>query len=261
MATNYTLTYNSDSEGWPSFYGFFPEYIIGMNAYLYTFDGGNLYRHNTNDNRNEYYGQDGSTNPSYVTSVFNPEPTLSIKLFKTLSFESNAAWDCTALTTDLSLGDIDELNFEQKEGEWYAYIRHRVGQTDFALRYANGLGTVELPTGTATARVLPIGAAIGNIVSIGAALYVLVPGGTPIIAGTITGIDRAAGTITVNETIPAGPPAPTPAVQGDFVLFVNNTLAESYGARGYYMEFTLSNNDITPVELFSVGSSVMKSYP
>ena len=31
--------------------------------------------------------------------------------------------------------------------------------------------------------------------------------------------------------------------------------------RGYFMEFTLSNNDTTPVELFSVGSSVMKSFP
>ena len=113
MATNYTLTYNPSNEGWPSFYSFFPDYIIGMNAYLYTFNGGNLYRHNTNDNRNEYYGVAGSNNPSTITSVFNPEPTLSIKLFKTLSFESNAAWDCTALTTDLSLGDIDELNFEQ----------------------------------------------------------------------------------------------------------------------------------------------------
>ena len=40
---------------------------------------------------------------------------------------------------------------------------------------------------------------------------------------------------------------------GDFILFVNNTVAESYGMRGYYMEFTLSNNDTTPVELFSVG--------
>jgi len=262
MSTEYTLTYKPENEGWPSFYSFIPEFIIGMNAYLYTFKNGNLYRHNTNDNRNEYYGVDGSTTPSTLTSVFNPEPTLSIKLFKTLSFESNAVWDCTALLTDLSQGNVDEINFEQKEGEWYAYVRHNTGVTNFALRYANGLGNVSVaPTGPNTARVLTIGNTLGNIVNIGAQIYVLVAGGAPVIAGTIEGVDKNNNTITVNETIPAGPPTPTAATQGDFILFVNNTVAESYGMRGYYMEFTLSNNDTTPVELFSVGSSVMKSFP
>ena len=44
-------------------------------------------------------------------------------------------------------------------------------------------------------------------------------------------------------------------------MFVNNTLAESYGMRGYYMEFKLTNSSNAPVELFAVGSSVMKSFP
>lgn len=259
MPTEYTLTYKPENAGWPSFYSYIPEYIVGMNAYLYTFKNGNLYRHNTNDNRNEYYGVDGSTTPSTLTSVFNPEPTLSIKLFKTLSFESNAAWDCTALATDLSQGDVDEIHFEQKEGEWYAYVRHLEGVTNFSLRYANGLGNVSTaPTGPQTARVITIGNSLGNIVNIGALIYVLVPGGDPVVAGTITAINKNENTITVDETTPVGV---VPASDGDFILFVNNTIAESYGMRGYYMEFTLSNNDTTPVELFSVGSSVMKSFP
>ena len=53
----------------------------------------------------------------------------------------------------------------------------------------------------------------------------------------------------------------TVPVTGQFMTNIKNSVAESHGARGYYLEFTLSNNDITPVELFSVGSSVMKSYP
>jgi hypothetical protein len=261
---NYTLTYKPENDGWPSFYSFMPEYIIGMNAYLYTFQNGNLYRHNTNPNRNEYYGVPGTdpANASTLTSVFNPEPTLSIKLFKTLSFESNAAWDCTNLLTDLSQGDVDLIHFEQKEGEWYAYVRHLECVTDFTLRYANGLCTVSIaPTGPNTARVITLGQPIGNIVSIGAVIYTLVAGNTPVIAGTIIGIDKNNNTITVNETIPAGPPTPVGPVNGNFILFANNTVAESYGMRGYFMEFTLSNNLDTPVELFSVGSSVMKSFP
>ena len=43
-----TLTYSETSQGFPSFYSYQPESILGMNNYLYTFNGGNLYRHNTN---------------------------------------------------------------------------------------------------------------------------------------------------------------------------------------------------------------------
>ena len=259
MSVNYTLSYSDKSKGWPSFYSFIPDFMIGMNSYFYTFKNGNLFRHNTNDNRNEYYGVPGTdpANASTITSVFNPEPTLSIKLFKTLSFESNAAWTCTNLLTDLSQGSIPLAEFEQKEGEWYAYVRHNSGVTNFALRYANGLGNITNVAGPNNALVLTFGGTLGNIITTGAQVFTLVAGAAPVLAGQVDLIDKNNNTITIDTTI-AGATAPN---NGDFLLFVNNTLAESYGMRGYYMEFTLSNNLDTPVELFSVGSSAMKSYP
>ena len=60
------------------------------------------------------------------------------------------------------------------------------------------------------------------------------------------------------DTTIAGAVAPGP---NTFVAYIKNSVAESHGARGYYMEFTLSNALTVPVELYSVGSSVMKSYP
>ena len=51
-----TLTYSPDVKGWPSFYSYIPEWMAGMNNYFYSFKGGNLYRHNTNEIRNQYYG-------------------------------------------------------------------------------------------------------------------------------------------------------------------------------------------------------------
>jgi hypothetical protein len=263
MSTNYTLTYNEDSQGWPSFYSFFPEYIIGMNAYLYTFSGGNLFRHNTNSLRNTFYGV---FSDSTITSVFNPEPVLTIKLFKTLSYESTtedanpdeARWGCVRLLTDLSQGNVNDLNFERKEGEWYAYVRHDQGVTNFALRYANGLGAVSsAPTGPNNALVVPIGQTLSNLITSHATIYTLANGQAPVLAGSITSVDRANNTITVD----ASAAGVTPPVNGDFILFVNNSIAESYGMRGYYMEFKLTNDSNKAVELFSVGSSVMKSYP
>ena len=254
----YTLTYDEGVKGWPSFYSFYPEYIKGMNAYLYTFSGGNLYRHNVNSLRNTFYG---NFTPSSITSVFNPEPSLSVKLFKTISFESNAEWSCESLLTDLSQGNVNtalpNIDFEQKEGEWFGYIRHNDGVTNYALRYSNGIGTCANAAGPNNAVVVSFNVPIGNIVTIGATVYPLVNGGTPSLAGVVDNLDRVNNTLTVDSS-GAGATAP---VTGDFIMFVNNTLAESYGMRGYYMEFKLTNSLNTPVELFAVGSSVMKSFP
>ena len=67
-----TLTYSPDVKGWPSFYSYIPEWMAGMNNYFYSFKGGNLYRHNTNEVRNQYYGVNYS---SQMTSIFNDNPT------------------------------------------------------------------------------------------------------------------------------------------------------------------------------------------
>ena len=67
-------------------------------------------------------------------------------------------------------------------------------------------------------------------------------------------------TVDVSQTPPPVPPLANPQ-QDDAILYYKNSVAESNGVRGYYMEFTLTNDSTTPVELFSVGSSVMKSYP
>ena len=60
-----------------------------MNNYLYTFKNGQLYRHNTNETRNNFYGQQFYTT---IKSVFNKSP-LENKLFKTIELESDDSWD------------------------------------------------------------------------------------------------------------------------------------------------------------------------
>ena len=103
--SNYTLTFSESSKGWPSFYSFYPDFMIGMNSFFYSFKGGNVWRHNTGANRNTYYGQFAN---STITSVFSPEPTLSIKLFKTLSYEATttvadtneARWASNSIASD-----------------------------------------------------------------------------------------------------------------------------------------------------------------
>lgn len=106
-----TLTYSPDVKGWPSFYSYIPEWMAGMNNYFYSFKGGNLYRHNTNEIRNQYYGVNYS---SQMTSIFNDNPTDNT-LWKTMELESDQAWEIE-LETDIQNGYIDEAWFEKERG-------------------------------------------------------------------------------------------------------------------------------------------------
>ena len=277
MSTNYTLSYNSDSSsmprfggqgGWPSFYSFFPDFMIGMNSFFYSFKGGNLFRHNTSSLRNTYYGV---FTASSITSVFNPEPTLSIKLFKTLSYESTttvtdtneARWECTSLQTDLTdgvPGSMLETYFVQKEGEWFSFLRTNAGTVNWQMRSANGVGVCTAVSGTAAATLIEFAGAIGSILNIGDNVYAAtltagVATTAPIFIGQVTA--KTSTSITVDTTVTGGS---VPTV-GQFIMFIKNAVAESHGARGYYLEFKLENDSTDPVELFSVGSSVMKSFP
>ena len=146
---NYTLTYSPPAEGWPSFYSFEPEWIQGMNQFLYTFSGGNIFRHNTNEVRNNFYGLpvDGQGNPaaypSTIQSVFNDEPIVN-KIFKTMAVEGNRPWAATFVSDQQDGRFMDVGFFEKKEGDYFAFVRtvnnNPAEPDDYALRTLNGIG-------------------------------------------------------------------------------------------------------------------------
>lgn len=246
-----TLSYSPAVKGWPSFYSFIPEYTQGMNNYLYTFNNGQLYRHNTNSLRNNFYGVQYNTT---IKSVFNKGP-LENKLFKTLILESDAPWSAT-LATDLpQVGSIADTYFEKKEGNYFAFIRFLETDINLLMRYANGISnvtTVDATTPTATTLTFASSVNIGSIISIGDMVYY---GSTPTLGGVVTALTSQV--VTIDTTI-TGASAPS---NGDFILYVKNTVAESHGVMGHYCEYELTNTSTSKVELFSVGSESMKSFP
>ena len=99
---------------------------------------------------------------------------------------------------------------------------------------------------------------LGSIVSIGDTVYF---GATPTLGGTITAIDDTLLTISLTSDGSCGTIAGTAPVNGNHILYFKDAVAESYGARGYYMEVSLTNTTTTAVELFAITSEVFKSYP
>lgn len=264
----YTLTYSEAVEGWPSFYSFHPDWILGMNNYLYTFKGGNLYRHNTNPVRNQFYGVNYT---SKLKSVINENP-LENKLYKTLNLEGDAAWDATMQTDLENTGFIQANWFEKKEASYFAFVRNSgaapANLDQYALRSLNGIGrssSVAFVAGTAQINfsISPL-VSIGSIISIGDMLYFSLPPlyNTPQLAGQVTNIIvnyiNGQNRIVIDTTTPGAVPIP---IQTPYFLFIKNSVAESHGVLGHYCVFDLENSSTNKVELFAVETEVMKSYP
>ena len=272
MSTTYTLTYSEKFQGFPSFYSYIPDYMIGMNSHFYTFHKGDMYKHNVATTiggatvpRNNFYGSQYS---SSMTSVFNDAP-LDNKIFKTINLESSFATAADAWSgqfdTDIQkTGFIDASFFEKKEGAWFAYIRTEnntpILSSDYSLRSMTGIGnctTVVTASNPYTIN-FAVTTEIGSSLSIGDQIYAT---STPVLIGTVTAlnINLPAGNNSITVSIdPLNPPALN---NGDFILFAKNQTAESYGVLGHFCEFTLTNTATTAVELFAVETEIMKSFP
>ena len=275
MATEYTLTYAQNVEGWVSFYSYHPDWMIGMNNYFYTFKGGNLYRHNVNSSRNTFYSPwwtlvgnpSGDYTPSRIKSVFNQSP-LENKIFKTLNLEGDATWSATMYTDLEYTGFIEAAWFEKKEQSYYAFLRNdgavpaEVAQ--YPLRSLSGIGRSSTVSILGLSATIVFGVDVGSIMSIGDYFYFsLPPYDTPQLAGQITSIQRPAignpnSTVIIDTSITGTVPIP---IQDAYFLSIKNSVAESHGLLGHYCVFDLENTSTSKIELFAVETEVMKSFP
>lgn len=255
-----TITYSIWSKGWTSFWSYQPDWMIGLNSSFYTFKDGSIWKHNTNSTRNNFYG---TQYKSTITTIFNDDPS-QMKMFKTLALDSNRPWKAI-IDSELNTGEIDTEYFDQKEDEWFAYIRRVDDTIDLKAVSTQGIGNAtNIDSSDPSAVVLTFAFNINTSLSVGDKVYKSALVGTYpnvtasttlVLIGEITGITST--TITVRTDIPGG----TIPIISDFLVGVKNSQVESYGSRGFYMEVKLENEDTTEVELFSIGSDIFKSFP
>ena len=112
-----TVTYKEAVKGWVSFKGFIQESGVSCVSDYFTFRNGEIWKHNIDDQKNNFYGQ---SQTSFVTAVFNNVPT-AVKHFNTLNYDGQQGWFCQFINTDLengsTLGD-----FINKENKYFATI-------------------------------------------------------------------------------------------------------------------------------------------
>ena len=265
---NKTAAYSPLVQGWPSFYSFMPEMMVGMNNKLYSFKQGNLYLHNESQTMNQFYGV---ANASTVKTVINQSPAEN-KLFKTIAIDGqgNGSWD-VSLATDLQdSGTISKDWFERKEATWYAFIRNKGNgsglPSEFAIRSVNGIGQCSAVVGSGASTTLqfqinPTPIEIGTIVSAGDYVYFAIGPNydTPVYLGTVVSINVNYRTGLNNLAVNAlGQPA---APVGAYIMYAKASIAESHGVLGHYCVLDMTNSSTDKTELFIVSSEVMKSYP
>lgn len=257
---DYTLTYSESSQGFPSFYTYYPEWMVGMNNHFYTFKQGNLYRHNTNETRNNFYGQQRN---SRITTVLNTQP-LDNKLFKTISLESTDAW-YTSLTPDIGTrGDIQSASFQKKEGAYYGFIRSfgvgrprkTMTEQDYKLRSVFGIGQ----TTSAGSSYAVVSGRQSSLINVNDFLY-FENAGMLTYFGKVETIVYSEITNTTTFTVDNA--GGTPVVLGQSIYCVKDVSAESSGVMGHYSEvmLILPSSITGPSELFAIGADVIKSYP
>jgi len=271
---SYTVAFDSGQvKGWVSFYSYEPEWMIGMNNYFYSFSGGDIYRHNTNETRNEYYG---IGYPSTIQTVLNEQP-LDNKIFKTINLEGTDTWYLNITSDQQNTGVIDDEDFVKKEGSFFSYVRNigqtpsgaapNNGQSQEALRSINGIGTTVSYTVLPSGRIrynFPATMNINGIIDVNDALYWGVLSGsslgTTFYGGQIKAVVNNF-TTTENYIEVELLTGSTPTQQDVYVYSIKNSIAESQGILGHYGVVNIYNNSTSKIELFAVQSEVMKSYP
>lgn len=96
----YTLAFDENVLGWPTFYTYKPNNIFSLKNTYFTTNSSEIYEHyfaGASNNRNVYYG--AAPAESSITFVFNPQVNLS-KSFLTIGYEGSNGWKASSFISD-----------------------------------------------------------------------------------------------------------------------------------------------------------------
>lgn len=118
-----TIAFNEKLNKWVTYYSYVPEVMIKFINGFYTAKNGNIWEHNVNELRNNFYGEQYS---SEITFFVNINPTTS-KQYWSLRLKSNKAWEVTEASIRPTEGKSDGMrsrikkgNFRNLQGDWFA---------------------------------------------------------------------------------------------------------------------------------------------
>jgi len=143
--TNYTLAYDESSQGWSSFYTYYPEGGFTLNGTFYTLKNTNLWEQHATTSYNNFYGT-GYT--SSVELILNNQTSV-IKHFQALNYEGTDGWSADNIKTEVDDSNYTDLGadiakydnayfknldtnnliggsiFTKKENKYYSFLKNK----------------------------------------------------------------------------------------------------------------------------------------
>lgn len=114
-----TIAFNEKRTRWTTFYSYIPEMMVSAGTDILTFNNGELYRHNDNEIRNNFYGEQFS---SIMELIFNADFSTR-KFWLALTEETNKIWAAISITNQRGQKtNLKESDFENIEDDFYAEI-------------------------------------------------------------------------------------------------------------------------------------------
>lgn len=235
-----TWAFSDKVNGWLTRLTFNPEDMCRINSQFVSFKNGEIWLHNQDNLFNTFYGVQADTSFAFN---FSQEPSTR-KIFKTLSIEGTTNLQI-ACETDLEKGYVNNVDFEKKEGVWYAYVRGKNGELNTSQLSFQGIGEANI-AGLTLNFTFPNGDTIDPIISVG---DVVLNSNLQIVGTILSKTDNSLTLNTVNNI-----------VSGAFVLATKPESVEKQGILGYFMKVNASFSSNAQQEIYALNTEAIKSY-
>lgn len=241
--TKYVTWFYSDTfNGWCLRQTFDPMDMCALNNNFLSFSQGEMYEHNKPfngllPNYNVFYGVEHQSKFEFYFSQ-NPSER---KIYSVLEIEGTTPLTIST-ETDLNKGYINSVDFEKKEGVFYAYIRNSNDTIDSSLLSCQGIGNATISTLT-----LVFAFDLDPIISIGDKIVNI----NKLLVGTI--LSKTKNTLTLDTV--------NNIISGDYVICAKTQSIAVNSMLGYYMGVKASFNSTSEQEVFAINSEVIKSNP
>lgn len=231
-----TWAFSDKVNGWLTRLTFNPEDMCRVNSQFVSFKNGEIWLHNQDSLFNTFYG--AQTDTSFKFN-FSQEPSTR-KVFKTLSIEGTTNLQI-ACETDMEKGYVNKLDFEKKEGVWYAYVRGKNGELNTSQLSFQGVGEAVV-----NGLVLEFDFVLESIISVG---DVILNSNLQIVGNILS---KTANSLTLD--------AVNNIVSGDYVLVTKPESVQKQGLVGYFLQVDASFSSNAQQEIYAINSEVIKSY-
>lgn len=227
------LVFKELAKGFPSYYTFEPDFMLGADNEFYAWKDGVMYKMYATENRNEFFKEQFESKICFfVNDSFSEE-----KVFNSIGIEGSHTWDIS-MATRLTSRDIPRECFTKLEDFFYSEIMGNTnGETQASSIF--GLGEYPIVNGEIFYTVLPEALCVGDFIRSANLLF-----------PPIEILDILPDRIVLDSS---------DTTVSSFLMYEKNQNINGSSIRGDVLKVDMTNNDTEKIDLRAVRFEIKKS--